>query len=154
MTLNLTNGDAFTTGALSFSCVPIPDREDVTPRIIFEVEIEGETEQAVLDTGAPYLVCSPDIAQRIQFDPANALDAEVILIHGTRVTGRIHRARIVIVPEEGTGVDFEATAFVPDPDQGLPPELLPLSFLGFFGCLERIRLGLDPLTEMFYFGAV
>jgi hypothetical protein len=27
------------------------------------------------------------------------------------------------------------------------------SILGFYGCLERIRMAIDPVTETFYFGS-
>ncbi|MCA1617731.1 MAG: retropepsin-like domain-containing protein [Acidobacteria bacterium] len=119
---------------------------------MIEIEIEGEQEAAVLDTGAPYLVCSPDLAERLWLDPEDALEATTIRIQGVPLRGRVHRANLILHAQEGNGLDFQATAFVPDTGQNLPANFLPISFLGLHGCLERMRFALDPSNETFYFG--
>jgi hypothetical protein len=152
MLLNFPNKDPFATGALRYSYSPVPGRDDVTPRIMIEVEIEGEQEAAVLDTGAPYLVCSPALAERLWLDPEDALEATTIRIQGVPIRGLIYRTNFVLHAREGNGLDFQATAFVPDTDQSLPTNLLPVTFLGLHGCLERVRFAVDPSSETFYFG--
>lgn len=153
MLLSFTDGEAsFATGALRYSYAPVPGRADITPRIMIEVEIEGEQEPAVLDTGAPYLICSPALAERLWLDPEDALEATIIRIQGVPLRGRVHRANFVLQAQEGNGLDFQATAFVPDVDQNLPANFLPISFLGLHGCLERVRFAVDPSSETFYFG--
>jgi len=62
MNLNFSNGDVFTTGAIRYSYSPATVGE-TTNRIIIPIEIEGVKTQAVVDTGAPYVVVSPRIAK-------------------------------------------------------------------------------------------
>jgi hypothetical protein len=59
---------------------------------------------------------------------------------------------VTLVATGGESLTFEATAFLPETetqgDWALP------SFLGWQGCLERIRFAVDPAEEVFYFGAL
>jgi hypothetical protein len=57
-----------------------------------------------------------------------------------------------LLAEEGENLAFEATAFVPEQHEEEGWSDMP-SILGFYGCLERIRMAIDPVTETFYFGS-
>lgn len=60
MTLIFPNGQPFATGAIKYSYQPATVGE-TTNRIILSVEIEGISTNAVLYTGAPYVICEPRI---------------------------------------------------------------------------------------------
>jgi hypothetical protein len=92
----------------------------------------------------------PQIARESRF--GKPLGHERVVIRGFSYRGTIHRVPVTILAEAGEALHFEATAFVPELDEG---EHWPLpSYLGWQGCLERIRLALDPGTERAYFGAL
>ena len=58
---------------------------------------------------------------------------------------------MTLLATAGESLTFEATAFVPELDHG---ETWPLpSYLGWQGCLDRIRFAIDPVDEVVYFGA-
>lgn len=149
MLLNLTNGEPFATGAIAYR---IPEEGADARRITIGVEIEQNLTEAIIDTGAPYVVCSPSLAKLLQLNPANALSTHRIMIRGIWVRGGFHRIQISFLADEGEAVSIEATAFIPDLDQNLTDEFLPRSFLGLTQCLEAIRFAIDPLSETFYFG--
>ena len=142
------NGESFATGSTRYSYRPATDR-DTTNRIILKVGIQGVITQAVMDTGAPYVICSPQIARRAGVDRAAALKSEIMLIRGMRLEGALFRLNVSLVAREGDNLDVDATVFVPDSDYlwGDFP-----SFIGLSGFLERIRFALDPNTDTFYFG--
>jgi hypothetical protein len=64
----------------------------------------------------------------------------------------MHRVPVTLLATAGEPLTFEATAFVPELEHG---ETWPLpSYLGWQGCLDRIRFAVDPADEVVYFGAV
>uniref|UniRef100_UPI00350F3040 hypothetical protein n=2 Tax=Kamptonema formosum TaxID=331992 RepID=UPI00350F3040 len=107
--------------------------------------------RAVLDTGAPYVICAPKIARDAGVDPASALERKTMLIRGMRLSGFVVRLNIRLKAEEGEDLDVDSTVFVPDSEVlwGNFP-----SFIGLTGFLERIRFALDPNTDTFYFGSL
>jgi len=149
MLLNLTNGEPFATGAIAYR---IPDDGADARRITVFIEIEENLTEAIIDTGAPYVVCSPSLARVLQLNPANALDTQRMMIRGIWVRGGFHRIQISLLADEGEAVSIEATAFIPDLDQNFTEEFLPRSFLGLTQCLEAVRFAIDPFSETFYFG--
>ncbi|HKV42063.1 MAG TPA: hypothetical protein VJX67_22855 [Blastocatellia bacterium] len=118
--------------------------------LTIEVEIAGQQTEAIIDTAAPYLICSPDLAERLNLGPADALESLDILIRGTRIRGGSHRAEFTLFASEGASLSVEATAFVPDAAHNFGAHHP--SFIGYAGCLERMRFAIDPHTETFYFG--
>jgi hypothetical protein len=56
-----------------------------------------------------------------------------------------------LAADEGDSIDVEITAFVPVSEEW--PANLP-SFVGLTGCMDRMRIAIDPGTELFYFGAL
>jgi hypothetical protein len=146
--LTFADHSPFATGATRYAC---DDRYENggTPKVIAEVVVAGQFTDTILDTGAPYLLCSPSLAASLQIDPNLALSTASIRVRGYLIQGGIHRLELKIPAENGMDLVIDATAFVPFPGQLV--ETLP-SFLGWQGCLERMRFALDPVTETFYFG--
>jgi hypothetical protein len=144
------DGRPFMTGAANYLYEPATS-DDTTPRLLLQVLIEGKLTTAILDTGAPYVICAPTIARRIGLDPDTALERKVIIIRGSWVGGYIYRLHVELPASEGDALLVEATAFVPDPEWEEGWGDLP-SFLGLSGYLERLRFAVDPGTDTFYFG--
>lgn len=148
MLLSFPNRELFATGAVAYDYSAIPG-SDNSARVLLHVKIAGLLTAAIVDTGAPYFICAPDVARLIGFAPAAALGKCAILIRGYRVKGSLHRAELTLLASAGESLIVEIIAFVPTPDE---PFNFP-SFLGFTGCLEWIRFAIDPFNQTFYFGA-
>ena len=105
----------------------------------------------MVDTGAPYVICTPEVASDAGVDPTSALDRKTMLIRGMRLNGSLFRLNVRLVAREGDNLDVDATVFVPDSvdSWGHFP-----SFIGLAGFLARIRFALDPNTDTFYFGSL
>jgi hypothetical protein len=142
-------GEPFTTGSQPYLFRPaLPS--DSSKRIIIEIEIHGRRTQAMLDTGAPYLICEPDIAKTLDIDPDACLQKERLAIRNQLIDGRLHRLDLTITAEEGERLIIDATVFVPDSTVDSWPGLP--SIVGLEGCLERVRFAFDTSSETFYFG--
>ena len=151
MALQFSDGDIFTTSSATYQYRPATAHE-TTPRLILDVIIEGIATEAMVDTGGIYLLCNPPLANQLNLASTDAISDQVsILFRGVLVQGRLHRVHISIPADEGDDVSFEATAFVPEGYENEQWGDLP-SILGFHGCLERIRMATDPVSETFYFG--
>lgn len=121
---------------------------DASPlgKLLIPVEIEGIRATALVDTGAPYLVCAPEVAEQIAF--SGELERTSLSTRLGKVTGPLRRGRVrLIAANGGEGIEFEATIFVPENEEWRDKP----SFLGFYCCLERIRFAVDPHKDMFYF---
>ncbi|HKV39787.1 MAG TPA: hypothetical protein VJX67_11290 [Blastocatellia bacterium] len=145
MPLSFNSGERFATGAVRY----LLTRRNPT-HLTTEVEIAGHKTEAILDTGAPYLICSPELSEQLSLDPADALQSLEILIRGARIGGGLHRVELILLATAGASLSIEATAFVPD--ARLNFGVNHPSFIGYIGCLERLRFAIDPQTERFYFG--
>jgi predicted aspartyl protease len=149
--LHFEDNRPFAQGACPFLYRPATAWE-TTPRLIITTQIEGIQTEVVIDTGGVYLVCNPAIMEQINFDPSDELGTDVINIRGHKVTGVLHRLSITLLAEEGQSLELEALSFVP---HLRPTEEWDLpSFMGMFGCLERLRFAVDPVTNTFYFGTI
>ncbi len=142
------NGEVFAKGAVGYEYSPATPT-DTTNRIILEVIIQGVRTRAVVDTGAPYVICSPQIAKLVGVNPETILARENMIIRGKIISGFVVRLNIQLQAEIGENLDVDSTVFVPDSDDvwGNFP-----SFIGLAGFLERIRFAIDPNTDTFYFG--
>lgn len=143
-------GNTFATGAIRYSYRPVSATE-TTNRIILLVEIEGVLTEAVVDTGAPFVICAPQIALLAGFNRAYALARMRMLIRGMQLEGSLTRLSIKLLAREGDDLTVDATVFVPDVEEywGSFP-----SFIGLTGFLERLRFAVDPSTDTFYFGSL
>jgi hypothetical protein len=145
------DGEPFTTGR-----APIWLRHAVAgdrmTRLFLELTVAGVSTEGVVDTGGTYLILDPDLARRIGLQHEHAIGRERIVIRGLVCNGTIHRLPVSFLAAAGESLDFEATAFLPimapHEDWMLP------TYLGWQGCLERIRFAVDPGEELIYFGAL
>jgi hypothetical protein len=124
---------------------------DRLTRLFVYVRIGDAETTAVLDTGGAFLVIDPQLADDIGVYRSDAIARDRIHIRGFVHHGTIHRIPLTLLAAEGEPLTFEATAFVPELEHG---ETWPLpSYLGWQGCLDRIRFAVDPADEVVYFGA-
>ena len=149
MTLLLPDGGEFTTGVCPCASRAATEGERLT-RLFVPVLVEGIATDAVVDTGGAYLIPDTQTAARLGLDPDDALGAGTLRVRGTRYHGTLHRVSLTFPALTGDDVTIEATAFVPDLS---PSEVWPLpTYLGWQGCLERLRFAVDPVAELFFFG--
>lgn len=114
---------------------------------------QAATQIALLDTAAAWSVISGATAQILQDDMGPSLGSERIMTwHGDYV-GQLTRLAVHLPAEAGWGEDLaiDATCLVVS-DWPL------VDVIAFRGCLERVRLALDPgdapNAERLYFGPV
>jgi hypothetical protein len=100
---------------------------------------------ALLDTASEWCVLPPGLATEL------ADDLEVIVapthLH-TRfglITGSLGRLTVRFPAADGEPLAVDATCFT---SESWPGPMV----IGWKGCLERMRFGLDPSEEAFYFG--
>lgn len=122
------------------------------PRLVVQVALGTGRTAAVVDTGAPFFICDPEVLLVNSVDLGEALGTERLLIRGVSYRGELHRLPITLVAEHGQSLDVEVSAFIPVLEGG-DPWPLP-TFLGLQGCLEFTRFAVDPATSTFYFGAL
>lgn len=150
MTLLQPDGTPFTTGVCACTSRPAIEGELLT-RLFVPVLIEGIETNAVIDTGGAYLLLHPEIALALELDTGSGLEVRTIAVRGQTYSGALHRVSLTFPATAGEGLAFEATAFVPDL---APGEVWTLpTYLGWHGCLERLRFAVDPVAEQFFFGA-
>ncbi len=141
MLLNFSDGRPFAIGAATYSYEP-PEN----PKAKLEVLIEGFRTSAVLDTGAPYFICNPEVAAQINL--SDAIGPKTLDTRLGKVQGRLYRGTVSFLAQEGNGIEIDATVFVPDSEQW---DKFP-SFLGLSDCLDRLCFAIDSSTQSFYFG--
>jgi hypothetical protein len=66
MLLYLADRTPFSVGAIAYR---IPQDGTDARRITIGLEIEENMTEAVIDTGAPYVICSPDLSKLLTPDP-------------------------------------------------------------------------------------
>jgi hypothetical protein len=101
---------------------------------------------ALLDTGSEWCVLPYDLAVELGADlellPApSSLHTRFGLLSGT-----LGRLTIRFAAADGEPLEVDATCFASE-------EWLGPMVVGWKGCLERMRFGLDPSEQSFYFGA-
>ncbi len=148
MLRQLSTGEAFATGAVLYAYIPASEREE-TPRVTIDIRIGDLQTSSFVDTGGIYLICPPEVAAALNFDPVEALQSEQVLLRGEIVQGALYRVPLTLLASEGNTITIEATAFVPNP--ATTRSNFPC-ILGMYLCLERLRFAIDPLKEVFYFG--
>ncbi len=116
------------------------------PKLRLEVEIEGFRTSAVLDTGAPYFICNPEVAAQINL--SQTIGPKTLDTRLGKVPGALFMGTLRFLAHEGDAIDIDATVFVPDSEvwRKVP------SFLGLSDCLGRLRFAVDASTQRFQFG--
>ncbi len=122
-------------------------------RIVLSATFEGRmTIQVIVDTGAPWCVLDPEIADDLgitthpNYEPTNGLT-----IRGHVFEGRLYRMGICLQNEgeDSDNPEIEATVFVPTLPVG--QEWPFPNFIGLDGFLSRIRFAIDPQESAFYY---
>lgn len=148
--LRTASGEPFATGQAPWEA-RVALASDRLTRLFVAVEVEGHPTLAVVDTGGAYLILDPEFAALLNLGHA-VVHRERLLIRGIVCAGAVHRIPVTLRATAGEPLTFEATVFVPEMEHG---ETWPLpSYLGWQGCLDRIRFAVDPADEVVYFGAV
>jgi hypothetical protein len=149
MVLQFADGRPFATGACLYRDQLASGRAE-TSRVVVRVSISGFQTQAVVDTGGVYLVCDPEISDLLDLTLGASLDVDTLVIRGYKYEGYLQRVTITMLAEEGENLELDVTAFIPQLSPGQEWQFP--SFLGLQGCLEFLRLAIDPSANTFYFG--
>lgn len=117
-------------------------------RVYVKIAVDGIGQPllALLDTGADYSVLEREIAEEAGLTEAEGRAITIKHREGT-TPGRLVRANVTVLADEGVGLNVDATVFIPD--DGWPAGR---NFIGYSGFLERIRIALDPQSNDIYFG--
>ncbi len=99
---------------------------------------------ALLDTGSEWAVLSWALAESLGYEHEPGQSEMAMLTRFGRIQGWMARESLQLRAEEGTDLEIEATWFV-SPDWPGP------TVLGWRGCLDRFRFGLEPREEWFCF---
>jgi hypothetical protein len=102
---------------------------------------------ALVDTAAEWCILPPDWAEELGIDLTPDPDVRPYSTRFGKLQGRLQRLPIRIRAEDGDSLRVDATLFG-SPDWHGPP------VLGWKGCLERVRFGLDPAEDRFYFASL
>jgi len=142
------DGAQFTVGRSRF-VDRLPGTVEGSARIYVKVVPDnlGQPVLAALDTGAPWCVFEPEIADAIGLLDPVEVPARLRAWSG-EWDGHLKRVLVTIPADDGEGesLEVEATVFVcPDWPAGM-------NFLGYSGLLERIRFAIDSQENFFYFG--
>ena len=101
---------------------------------------------ALLDTGAEWSVLDREIAESIGLTGADGLAITLRHKNGNS-SGRLVKANVRLVADEGVDLVVEATVFVPDENNDVGG-----TFVGYTAFLEQVKFGLDPQNNQIYFG--
>jgi predicted aspartyl protease len=142
--LQLSSGEVFATGECRCR-LGTAASGDVLTRLLVPLDLGEITTEAVIDTGGAYLILDPEIAAVVGLDPTNALSSARIAVRGRLIDGTLHRLSAKLPAMAGESLVFEPTVFVPA-SWDLP------TYLGWHGCLERVRIAVDPVSETLFFG--
>jgi hypothetical protein len=126
--------------------------EEGTARIVIRAIPEGgDTMLMIVDTGAPWCVIDPELADAWGLVSVDAYQPEMKLhIRGDAYRGRLVQVQIELQADVGQNLTVPATAFIPELDPGQMWNLP--NFIGLTGLLERVRFAVDASENAFYFG--
>lgn len=145
------DGEPFAVGAAPLFSQPSTFKETVDKPFV-QIRVNDAIEAtAAIDTGGVYLVCGPQTARLLRLDRTESLGTERIVIRGVTVAGDLYRVSLTVLAERGADAVIHATALVVRLNPGITWDL-PDFVLGWHGCLERLRLAIDPVAELVYFG--
>jgi hypothetical protein len=144
------DGEIFATAAAEYFTGE-PDTATAS-RLMIKIAIEGQPTIAVVDTGAPYLICSPELTPQLEPYLTDPVGKTRLTIRGVEYRGTLYLLTMEFLANRGENLLVPTTVFIPH----LPPGEawnLP-SFLGFTAALDRVRFAIDPETTQFYFGGL
>ncbi len=124
--------------------------DDADSRIVLAVSINGfEATEMVLDTGSPWCIVSPLVADEMELEVTPLRDYRWS-VRGVSYAVGSAIAPVEIEAEEGTNLAVEASFLVPILPAGYTYNAP--NFLGLRSFLDRMRYAIDPLQNAFYFG--
>ena len=88
--LHFPDRQLFATGLAGFSYRAIAGTGE-SPRILLQVGIEGILTEAIVDTGAPYLIRNPQLVQQLDLKSVPSLKTINLNVRGYRVRGELLR---------------------------------------------------------------
>lgn len=140
---------AFTSGSAGyFDQIPgAADSPDARIYVKIEPRGLGAPILAMLDTGAPWCILDPEIAEALGVSTEEPGE-ELLRTKNGRVKGRLECIFITLLADQGESLELNATVFLPNRDEGWKGP----AFIGYAGLLQRIRFAVDPSTNSFYFG--
>jgi hypothetical protein len=138
-------GEQFTSGRSRFTDQH-PKFPEPTAKIFVKVEFPGaeRTWMAQVDTGAAYSILEVDLAAALGLMDLGGERAKLSTRLGT-LSGELIRIPLTLIADEGSSLDLVATFFVSRDWRGV-------TFLGYTGLLDRLRIALDSPANLFYFG--
>ena len=146
--LNFKNGRAFATGATPYFVGNIG--EPTAGRLMIRLTIEGQPLVAAIDTGSPFVICHPDLAELLKPSLTDPLEKTRLHIRGIEYRGETYLMSAEIMADDGDDISLTVIVFIPQLDPG---EVWTLpSFVGLEGMLQRMRFAVDPDASLFYFG--
>ena len=98
---------------------------------------------AMVDTGAPFCIFEPEILAELGYSFEVDRAIRLSTRRGPKL-GSPDRIPITFIANEGKSLEVESTVFVTVDWKG--------NFIGFMGCLQRLRFAIDPSANSFHFG--
>ena len=141
-------GEPFSVGRATYFDTP-PASPGGSSRIYVRIELEGDDGPvmlALLDTGAEWSVLEREIAENVGLTDADG-QAITLKHKNGESSGKLVKANVRVLADEGEDLVVEATVFVPDENHDIGG-----TFVGYTALLEQVRLGLDPQNNQIYFG--
>jgi hypothetical protein len=147
--LKFGNGDISVTGAIAYSS---RKQRGLAVGVLLQVGVNDYPAEVIVDTGAPFLVCTPQLAKAIGIEDAKFIRKDTILFRGLWLDGSLYELTVAFAPDEnmGSGAALAVSGFVPANQEGLE-EVLPYSSLGWVSCLEATPFAIDPGRKTFYY---
>lgn len=141
----LLEGERFTSGRSKF-LDQHPRLIEPTAKIFVKVAFPGLTRRflAQLDTGAAYSLLEVAIAEALGLFGWGGQTTRISTRLGT-IGGQLLSVPLTLIADEGRSLNLDATFFVSREWRGI-------TFLGYVGLLDRIRIALDSPANLFYFG--
>jgi len=146
--LNFPDGQPFATGAIPYTVGGVQD--SAAERLMIKLWVENVSIVAAVDTGAPYVICPPDLAAPLEPYCTDLLGEARLQIRGVAYRGKLYLLSVTFEASQGEDLRTLATVFIPQLDPWQTWELP--SFVGLTGMLDRLRFAVDPDASLFYFG--
>lgn len=152
MPLLFPDGTAFSNGAMTYQFRPAT-RGEKYERLVVTIFVGPFATTAVVDTGGVFFICTPELGKQLGLDPQRGAPTDKLYLRGRTLEGSLHPLEIELAAQDGETLIVTVTAFLPHLRAGEEwSEEFPC-IMGLYGCLERLRFAVDPVTETFYFGA-
>jgi hypothetical protein len=149
MQLRFGAGEISITGGMHYSSREPKER---IVGILLQIGVNEYPAEVIVDTGAPFLICTPQLAIAIGVSDLIPIRADKILFRGQWLDGKIYSLTVAFAPDEemGDGIALNVRGFVPTNTDTLD-DLLPYSRLGWISCLEATPFAVDPGRSTFYY---